>query len=97
MGLGGATVAAAEIELLSAVIVIKCQHMNLHPATSFIPEPQALIGTWRRFGPFGPAYEVMGVGKEESSGDRWMQIRVLESGEVVDYRFGNILDDPKER
>lgn len=71
--------------------------MNQHPATSFIPEPQALVGTCRRFGPFGPAYEIIGVGNEEPLGDRWMQIRVLESGEVVDYKFSDILDDPKER
>ncbi|MBM3561774.1 MAG: hypothetical protein FJX48_01195 [Alphaproteobacteria bacterium] len=71
--------------------------MNQRPATSFIPEPQALVGACRRFGPFGPAYEIIGVGKEEPLGDRWMQIRVLESGEVVDYKFSEILDDPKER
>jgi len=26
-----------------------------------------------------------------------MHIRVVESGEEVDYRFADILDDPKER
>lgn len=62
-----------------------------------MPEPQALVGTCRRFGPFGPAYEIFGVGAEEPLGDRWMKIRVLESGELVDYRFSDILDDPKER
>ncbi|MBI1980617.1 MAG: DUF5397 family protein [Methylocystis sp.] len=71
--------------------------MNQHPAPSLFPEPQALVGTYRRFGPFGPAYEIIGVGKDENAGDRWMQVRVLESGEVVDYRFSDILDDPKER
>ncbi|MGD9543119.1 MAG: DUF5397 family protein [Methylocystis sp.] len=71
--------------------------MNQHRAPSFVPEPQTLIGTSRRFGPFGPAYEIIGVGEEEGGGDRWMRIRVLESGEVVDYKFSDILDDPKER
>lgn len=71
--------------------------MNQHPAASLFPEPQTLVGTYRRFGPFGPAYEIIGVGKEETAGDRWMRIRVLESGELVDYRFSDILDDPKER
>jgi hypothetical protein len=71
--------------------------MNQQPAASFLPEPQALVGTFRRFGAFGPAYEIIGVGKQEGAGDRWMSVRVLESGEVVDYKFSDILDDPKER
>ena len=67
------------------------------PAASFIPDPGTLVGTFRRFGPFGPTYEIIGVGSEEPLGDRWMKIRVIESGEVVDYKFSDILDDPRER
>ncbi|PPD42358.1 MAG: hypothetical protein CTY15_12320 [Methylocystis sp.] len=66
-------------------------------AASFIPDPRELVGTFRRFGPFGPAYEIIGLGNEEPLGDRWMKVRVIESGEVVDYKFSDILDDPKER
>ena len=62
-----------------------------------LPEPQALIGTWRRFGPVGPVYEIIGLGKELPDHDRWMRIRVVETGEEVDHRFTNILDDPRER
>ena len=29
--------------------------------------------------------------------DRLMRVRVVESGEKLDYRFTEILDDPKER
>ncbi|MCC3244044.1 DUF5397 domain-containing protein [Methylocystis sp. WRRC1] len=66
-------------------------------AASFIPDPGELVGTFRRFGSFGPAYEIIGVGAEEPLGDRWMKVRVVESGEVLDYKFSDILDDPKER
>ncbi|HXA25799.1 MAG TPA: DUF5397 family protein [Acetobacteraceae bacterium] len=62
-----------------------------------LPEPQCLIGTWRRFGPVGPVYEIIGLGKELPDHDRWMRIRVVETGEEVDHRFTNILDDPRER
>jgi hypothetical protein len=65
--------------------------------TTMLPEPQRLIGTWRRFGPVGPVYEIVGLGKELSDQDRWMRIRVVETGEEVDYRFTDILDDPRER
>jgi hypothetical protein len=60
-------------------------------------EPRSLIGTWRRFGPVGPVYEIIGTGGELSDGDVMMKVRVLESGEEADYRLTHILDDPKER
>jgi hypothetical protein len=62
-----------------------------------LPEPKALVGTWRRFGPVGPVYEIIAAGKELPEGDQMMRIRVVESGEEVDYRFTDILDDPLER
>lgn len=65
--------------------------------TAMLPEPQSLIGTWRRFGAVGPVYEIIGLGKELPDRDRLMRVRVVESGEELDYRFTEILDDPKER
>jgi len=62
-----------------------------------VPQPMTLVGTWRRFGPAGPVYEIIAAGKELADGDRMMRIRVVESGEEVDYRFTDILDDPLER
>jgi len=59
--------------------------------------PSALVGTWRRFGTVGPVYEIIGTGGELPNGDRLMRIRVIESGEEVDYRLAEILDDPRER
>jgi len=57
----------------------------------------ALVGTWRRFGLVGPVYEIVGVGDTLPNGDLLMRIRVLESGEALDYSLTDILDDPKER
>ena len=59
--------------------------------------PDNLVGTWRRFGPVGPVYEIVAVGKELPDGSRMMRVRVVESGEEVDYRFTDILDDPLDR
>jgi len=64
---------------------------------TMIPQPQTLVGTWRRFGSVGPVYEIIGTGDDLSDGDRMMRVRVIESGEEVDYRFTDILEDPKER
>lgn len=62
-----------------------------------LPTPVALVGTWRRFGPVGPVYEIVASGLELPDGDRMMRIRVVESGEEVDYRLSDILDDPRDR
>lgn len=60
-------------------------------------EPQILIGTWRRFGTFGPAYEIIAKGKKLPTGDETLRIRVIETGEELDYKLADVLDDPKER
>jgi hypothetical protein len=62
-----------------------------------LPHPANLVGTWRRFGVAGPVYEIIGSGTQLPDGDRLMRVRVVESGEEVDYRFSAILDDPRER
>jgi hypothetical protein len=53
-----------------------------------------LLGTWRRFGAAGPVYEIVKQGAELAGGDRMMRVRIVETGEEVDYRFTDILDDP---
>ena len=60
-------------------------------------QAEQLVGTWRRFGSLGPLYEVVEAGKVLPDGDRLMRVRVVESGEEVDYKLTDILDDPKER
>jgi hypothetical protein len=65
--------------------------------TDKLPQPANLVGTWRRFGSVGPVYEIIGSGKELTGGDRLMRVRVIETGEEVDYRLAEILDDPRER
>lgn len=68
-----------------------------HLAPAMPPRPQSLAGTWRRFGPVGPVYEIIAAGEPLPGDDRVMRVRVVESGEEVDYRLADILDDPKER
>ncbi len=70
-------------------------HTNAN--SSVLLNPTNLVGTWRRFGLVGPVYEIIEAGDELPDGDRMMRVRVVESGEEVDYRFTAILDDPRER
>lgn len=65
------------------------------PTTPFTPAQ--FVGTWRRFGLSGVVYEIVGEGNPLPDGDRMMRVRVIESGEEVDYKLTDILDDPKER
>ena len=44
----------------------------------------------------GPVYEIISSGDELPSGDRLMRVRVVETGEELDYRLTEILDDPRE-
>jgi hypothetical protein len=70
---------------------------QVHSDGGTLPKPVNLVGTWRRFGAVGPVYEIIGIGHELSGGDRLMRVRVVETGEEVDYRLTEILDDPRER
>ena len=56
-----------------------------------------IVGSWRRFGVAGPVYEILGQTKADARGERMMRIRVLETGEELDYKITDILDDPRER
>ncbi len=60
-------------------------------------EPQILVGTWRRFGRTGPVYEILAQSGSSADGDRMMRVRVIESGEELDYPLDEVLDDPRER
>jgi hypothetical protein len=69
---------------------------DTHADTAKRPRPDSLVGTWRRFGTLGPAYEIIANGDELPEGNRLMRVRVAETGEEVDYPLGAILDDPRE-
>ena len=59
-------------------------------------DPVAEVGTFRRFGPDGEVYKVVGVGKELADGDRMMRIVLPKTGEAVDYRLSRVYSDPRE-
>jgi Family of unknown function (DUF5397) len=65
--------------------------------TPKLPQPAKLVGTWRRSGVAGSVYEMIGTGDELPVGDRLMRVRVVETGEELEYRLAEILDDPRDR
>jgi len=57
---------------------------------------QHMVGTYRRFGEFGPVYKVLGVDREFADGDAMLRVLVVESGEEAEYRLSHALEDPVE-
>ena len=55
-----------------------------------------LIGSIRRFGLEGPPYEVIGPAATGADGKARMHVRVLESGEELDYPVESLVADPCE-
>ena len=57
-------------------------------------EPRSLIGTWRRFGAVGSAYEIVAIGEPTPDGtDTIVKIRLAETGEEVNYTLNRAIDD----
>ena len=60
------------------------------------PSTSDLGGRFHRFGADGPAYEVLKAEAAASEGDWLMRIRILTTGEEVDYLASRIKADPTE-
>ncbi len=58
------------------------------------PSP-TLLGVFKTFGVFGPAYQVIDAVRQLADGDWMMRVRLLETSEEVEYRYTHVLDDPK--
>lgn len=55
-----------------------------------------LVGSVRRFGLYGPPYQVVEPGTPGPDGEARMLICLVESGETVDYPVADIMRDPLE-
>lgn len=56
-----------------------------------------IVGTFRSFGPVGPVYEVLSVSDAAQGADFTARIRVVTTGEALDYPVSDILADPVAR
>ena len=61
---------------------------------SVFPAPQ-LIGRFRTFGPFGPAYRVLEPVKKVDGADWLLRIEVVETGEKTEYPYAQAVNDPE--
>ena len=56
----------------------------------------ALVGSIRRFGLEGPPYEVLGLPLGSGIAQARLRVRVLHSGEELDYPLDDVVADPCE-
>lgn len=69
-----------------------------HDLAAFLPEPKSLLTTWRRFGPFGPAYRIDEIVRVQDNGDTVFLVSVphpVGEDEVVERRFSEVITDPE--
>ena len=59
--------------------------------------PNVRLGQIKTFGAYGPKYEVKGSGRRSKEGEWLVPIRVIESGEELDYRYSRFTLDPEAR
>ncbi len=58
-------------------------------ATPILP-----VGKIKTFGANGPYYQIAGSGHQTEDGEWMVPIRVVESGEELDYRYSRLALDP---
>ncbi len=62
-----------------------------------LPPPVIQTGKYKTFGANGPVYQVVGNGRPSAEGEWLVPIRVIHSGEELDYRYSRFVQDPDAR
>jgi hypothetical protein len=63
----------------------------------YLPSPESLVSTWRRFGEFGPAYRIDAIEHVLDTGETVYRVSVPgpRDGEVLARRYSEVLADPE--
>jgi len=59
--------------------------------------PQIAVGKIKSFGALGPKYEVGEAIRQLEDGDWLVKIKMVETGEIAEYRLSRMVDDPEAR
>lgn len=57
------------------------------------PSPE-LLGQFRQFGEFGPAYKICSAIRKLDDDDWLILIQIAETGEEIEYKFSKAQNDP---
>jgi hypothetical protein len=69
-------------------------NVTVTPDRNVLVPLDAIVGTCRTFGRLGPAYEVLEVVAPGTGKNVNLRIRVVESGEELEYPLSEALEDP---
>ncbi len=61
------------------------------------PAPVVPLGRFKTFGPLGPKYEIVGTGRQGPNKEWLVPIRLVDSGEQMEYRYSRVQQDPDAR
>lgn len=61
------------------------------------PAPSTQVGKIKSFGAFGTKYEVGQPVRQLDNGDWMVKIKLVETGEEVEYSFDHLRDDPEAK
>lgn len=56
--------------------------------------PSVPVGKIKSFGAFGPKYEVGRPLRQLDDGDWLVEVKMVETGELAEYRLTHVFDDP---
>jgi Family of unknown function (DUF5397) len=64
---------------------------------TIVAPPSVPVGKIKSFGAFGPKYEVGKPLRQLDDGDWLVEVKMVETGETVEYRLTRVFDDPEAR
>ena len=59
--------------------------------------PVVPVGKIKSFGAFGPKYEVGRAIRQKEDGDWLVEVKMIETGDTVEYSLTHVFDDPEAR
>lgn len=60
-----------------------------------VAPPLVPVGQIKSFGPFGLKYEVGQALRQLSDGDWMIEVKIVETGEMTEYRWTRMSEDPE--
>jgi len=61
---------------------------------TIVVPPSVPVGKIKSFGAFGPKYEVGRPLRQLDDGDWLVEVKMVETGELAEYRLTHVFDDP---
>ena len=78
------------------MVSLKIKGETMQTVQTYAP-PTVPIGKIKCFGSFGAKYEVGQPVRQLDDGDWMIAIKLVDTGEAVEYRYSHLQDDPEAK